>query len=58
MVLRWEYSPGSQILFVWQQNRETRNVFGDFDFQRDARSLFEQRGEHAFIIKATRWFNL
>jgi hypothetical protein len=58
VVLRWEYSPGSQILFVWQQNRENRNMLGDFDLQRDARSLFEHRGEHAFIIKATRWFNL
>jgi hypothetical protein len=58
VVVRWEYSPGSQLFFVWQQNREYRDTFGDFDLQRDARSLFENRGEHAFIIKATRWFNL
>ncbi len=58
VVVRWEYSPGSQLFFVWQQNREHRDVLGSFDLQRDARSLFENRGEHAFIIKATRWFNL
>lgn len=58
VVIRWEYSPGSQIFFVWQQNREHLDIYGNFDLQRDARSLFEASGEHAFIIKATRWFNL
>ena len=58
VVIRWEYSPGSQLFFVWQQYREQLDIFGDFDLQRDARSLFEAGGEHAFMIKATRWFNL
>jgi hypothetical protein len=58
VVVRWEYSPGSQIFFVWQQNRETRTSLGRFDVWRDARAIFEADGEHVFMIKATRWFSL
>jgi hypothetical protein len=58
LVVRWEYSPGSNLYFVGQQNRETRTDVGRFEIWRDARAIFETAGEDVFMIKATRWFSL
>jgi hypothetical protein len=54
-VLRWEYRPGSTMFFVWTQQREGSNAYGDFDFRRDTRSLFGDRPDNVFLIKATYW---
>jgi hypothetical protein len=54
-VLRWEYRPGSTLFFVWQQQREGAESFGDFDFSRDASAIFRQRPDNIFVIKASYW---
>jgi len=58
MILRWEYRPGSTFYFVWTQNRTNHDDPGDFDVSRDARSLFDARGENVFMVKATHWFDI
>jgi hypothetical protein len=54
-VLRWEYRPGSTMFFVWTQQRSGSAAFGDFDFRRDTRSLFGDRPDNVFLVKATYW---
>jgi hypothetical protein len=57
-VLRWEYRPGSAIFLVWQQNRGEVQPFGDFDFSRDFRALFQNGPENIVALKATYWLGL
>ena len=57
-VLRWEYRPGSVLFLVWQQNRNGAQPFGDFDFSRDVRAVFDQSPENIVAIKATYWLGL
>jgi hypothetical protein len=54
-VLRWEYRPGSTLFLVWQQQRAGGEAFGDFEFSRDARAIFEQRPDNIFVVKASYW---
>ena len=54
-VLRWEYRPGSTLFFVWTQQREGFDNYGDFDFTRDRSALFRDRPTNVFQIKATYW---
>jgi hypothetical protein len=55
LVLRWEYSPGSTLFLVWQQNRADGTDSGepvDFDRMMDS---FSASGENFFAIKMTYW---
>jgi hypothetical protein len=54
-VMRWEYRPGSTLFFVWTQEREGSDTFGDFEFGRDRSALFRDRPTNIFQIKATYW---
>lgn len=54
-VLRWEYRPGSTLFFVWQQQRQEVQSFGDFDFRRDYPGLIDRAPENVFAVKATWW---
>jgi hypothetical protein len=54
-VLRWEYRPGSTLFFVWQQERSGFEPFGDFDFDRDTRGIFDGPAHNVFLIKASYW---
>ncbi len=54
-VLRWEYRPGSTLFFVWTQQREGFDNYGDFNFSRDRSALFRDRPTNVFQIKATYW---
>ncbi|HEX6628900.1 MAG TPA: DUF5916 domain-containing protein [Gemmatimonadaceae bacterium] len=54
-VLRWEYRPGSTLYFVWTQERNGFDQFGDFDFNRDRSLLFRDRPTNIFQIKGTYW---
>ncbi|MEX2584090.1 MAG: DUF5916 domain-containing protein [Gemmatimonadota bacterium] len=65
-VLRWEWSPGSTLFFVWQQSRTERltslatadaRSAGDFDFEKDARALLGIRPENIFMVKVNYWLN-
>ncbi len=58
VVLRWEYMPGSQIYFVWTQNRSDYANSGDFSFRRDINDLFSATGDNIFMIKATYYLNI
>jgi hypothetical protein len=51
MVLRWEYQPGSTLFFVWSQNRESTVTDGTFDFDRDAKALFDAKTGNIFLVK-------
>lgn len=57
-VLRWEYRPGSVLFLVWQQNRGGVQSFGDFDFSRDFRAIFDEPAENIVAIKATYWLGM
>jgi hypothetical protein len=54
-VLRWEYRPGSTLYFVWTQERDGSDQFGDFNFGRDRSALFRDRPTNVFQIKGTYW---
>jgi hypothetical protein len=54
-VMRWEYRPGSTMFFVWTQQREGFDTFGDFQFSRDRSALFRDRPTNVFQVKATYW---
>jgi hypothetical protein len=54
-VLRWEYRPGSTLFFVWTQQREGFDTFGDFDFGRDRSALFRDKATNVIQVKATYW---
>jgi hypothetical protein len=54
-VLRWEYRPGSTLYFVWTQERDGSDTFGDFDFSRDRSALFRAHPTNVFQIKGTYW---
>jgi hypothetical protein len=54
-VLRWEYRPGSTLYFVWTQERDGSDQFGDFNFARDRSALFRDRPTNVFQIKGTYW---
>src|SRR5437868_306496 len=49
-VLRWEYRPGSTLYFVWTQERNGFDQFGDFNFNRDRSALFRDRPTNVFQI--------
>jgi hypothetical protein len=57
-VLRWEYRPGSTLFLVWQQRRSGTMPYGDFDFSRDTRSIFDARADNVFVLKFNYWLNL
>lgn len=57
-VLRWEYRPGSTVFLVWQRRQVGRASTGDFDFNRDARALFDAPADNRFIIKVNYWLGL
>ena len=54
-VVRWEYRPGSTLYFVWTQQRDGFDQFGDFNFSRDRSALFRDRPTNVFQIKGTYW---
>ena len=54
-VLRWEWRPGSTLFFVWQQEREGLEYFGDFDGRREFSGIFDAPSRNVFLIKATYW---
>jgi hypothetical protein len=57
-VLRWEYSPGSTLYFVWTQSRSDYENLGDFRFHRSLDRLVDARPDNIFLVKATYWWGL
>jgi Domain of unknown function (DUF5916) len=57
-VLRWEYSPGSVIYFVWTQSRSESENIGNFQFGRSTQKLLDLHPDNIYMIKFTYWFNM
>jgi len=57
-VLRWEYSPGSTLYFVWTQSRSDFENLGNFRFNRSVDRLADTRPDNIFLIKASYWWGL
>ena len=57
-VFRWEYVPGSTLFLVWTQDRASAEPFGDLDFGRDRRALFDGPANHVFLVKVNYWLPL
>ncbi len=51
LVVRWEYSPGSTLYFVWSQTRSEDNSMGRYDFKENMTSLFDIYPRNIFLIK-------
>jgi hypothetical protein len=58
LVIRWAYSPGSSIYFVWSQTRSGFVPDGTFAAGDDLNALFDVRPDNVFLVKVNRWFNL
>lgn len=54
-VLRWEYRAGSTLFLVWQQRRSANDPSRDFSAAHDLTSIFRQRPDNVFALKATYW---
>lgn len=52
-VIRWEYSPGATIFFVWTQDRNYGDGNGEFQPRDSFRDLFQQKATNIFAVKAT-----
>ena len=61
LVVRWEYSPGSSVYFVWSQTRSGFNGTGNMDYFNDLGNLFnhdENFPDNIFLIKFSYRFGL
>jgi len=61
LVLRWEYSPGSTVYFVWNQSRSFYNGSGVMNFFSDLGDLFNRDNNmphNIFLVKFSYRFGL
>jgi len=57
-VLRWEWSPGSTLFLVWQQNRENDESLGNLRVGRDVDAVFSGGvSRNLLAIKASYWLS-
>ena len=54
-VLRWEYSPGSTVFFVWQHGRSEYNNQGEFSLRSGVNDLFGAESTNTFLVKVNYW---
>lgn len=57
-VLRWEFSPGSVLYFVWTHDRTNFSDPGSFSLQRDLKNLFKSASNNVFLLKLTYWLDV
>ncbi len=57
-VLRWEYTPGSVLFFVWTQTRTGFEDNGKFQFGRSFSNLLNLHPDNIFLIKFSYWLNM
>lgn len=50
-VLRWEYSPGSAVYFVWNQTRSGFISTGDLQVAENLSDLFSEKPHDIFLVK-------
>jgi hypothetical protein len=58
LVVRWEYSPGSTLYFVWSQSRTSDVADGRFAYGQDMRDLFRVHPHNIILLKFNHWFSL
>lgn len=58
LVLRWEYTPGSTVYLVWQQQRSRSDGTGEFSAGQDLNDLFDTYPSNIFLLKFNYWFSL
>ena len=58
LVFRWEYLPGSTLFFVWTQDRNVTDPFGNLDFSRDLDALTGAVSNNIFLLKVTYWLGI
>lgn len=56
LVLRWEFSPGSALFFVWAHNGYNFDNPGSFKLNRDLRDLLGAEADDVFALKLSYWF--
>ncbi|MBC8376425.1 MAG: carbohydrate binding family 9 domain-containing protein [FCB group bacterium] len=56
LVLRWEFSPGSTMFFVWTHNGSNYENQGVFDFAQDFDTLLKSEADDIFALKMSYWF--
>ncbi len=54
LVVRWEYSPGSTLYFVWSQDRTDSVPSGEFSPAHDLDALFGVVPRNVFLVKLSR----
>ncbi len=57
-MFRWEYLPGSTLYFVWTQDRNVTDPFGNLDFGRDLDALTSAVSNNIFLLKMTYWLGI
>ena len=57
-VVRWEWRPGSELFFVWQQTRDDFGALRGLDVVDDTLDVFGGEVRNVFQIKATYWLGL
>ena len=57
-VLRWQWRPGSELFFVWQQLADDYEAFRGLGVASDLGDVFLDDVQNVFQIKATYWFGL
>jgi hypothetical protein len=57
LVLRWEFSPGSSLFFVWTHNGYNGENPAKFDLSRDLSDLFASDADDVFALKLSYWFS-
>jgi len=55
LVLRWEFSPGSSVFFVWTHNGTNFENPGDFSLGRDMGNLLSAKADNIVAIKLSYW---
>ncbi len=56
LVLRWEFSPGSTMFFVWTHNGSDFQNHGRYDFTKDFKRLLKSEADDVFALKLSYWF--
>jgi Domain of unknown function (DUF5916) len=55
--VRWEFTPGSALFFVWQQGREGFTPNGQFRLGRDYSDIFATSSTNTILVKMSYWLN-
>lgn len=56
-VLRWEYTAGSTLYFVWTQERSNYDYYNDFSLGSSMNRLLTEPAKNIFMVKFTYWWN-